>query len=409
MILEGHHQIRHHFYRIKYTELNEMYFFMAARSFGLSLVGIFIPIYLYLSGYGFRNILLYYILLYFFELVCEYPSASLLKKIGPKHLMVMSLPFLVFHFWQLLTLSTYNWSPLLLALPVGISLGLFWEAYHYDFSRTKCQKKASRETGMMEILVSTTGAIAPLIGGIIATKYGVGSLIVFVIVILLFGAVFLFKTGDNNFRKGKLDLGRIKIKDIWRDLLSYSGMGWEVVSDMQIWPLLLIIFIKGYENIGIVTSASLLVTVLVTYWIMKRGDKTGRVIYLRTGGFIGFIVGIARVFVENITAAFAVNISRSFSKSLQISPFSTEYYLHADEESRSEYIFYMESAVDIARVIYFSILLGLTYVFDYKIILLVGLVMGAIGALALTVMPPAKCEIDLAGAKIKVMPQPKRS
>jgi hypothetical protein len=408
MILEGHHQIKHHFYRMKYTELNEIYFFMSARSFALSLIGIFIPIYLFLSGYGFQNILIYYILLYFIEFVFEYPSALLLKKIGPKHLMVLSLPFLMFHFWQLLTLGTYHWSPWVLALPVGLSLGLFWEAYHYDFSRTKCQKKATKQTGTMEILVSITGAVAPFIGGIIATRLGVEYLIVFVIATLLVGSVFLFKTGDNNFRPGGIDIKKVKIKDIWRDLISYSGLGWETCSDMQIWPLLLIIFIKGYENIGIVTSASLLITVFVTFWIMKRADKTGRMVYLKTGGLISFIVGIVRVFVENITAAFAVNLSRSFSKSLQKSPFSSEYYLHADEESRSEYIFLMESTVDLARVLYFAILLGLTYFMDYKIVLVVGLLIGAVGALMVSVMPPARCEVDLSSAKVKIMPKPSK-
>ena len=58
--LGGHDLIKYHHFRVKLTELNEMYFIMSARSVALSMIGIFIPIYLYNLGFPLHIIFFYY-------------------------------------------------------------------------------------------------------------------------------------------------------------------------------------------------------------------------------------------------------------------------------------------------------------------------------------------------------------
>ena len=107
MIWGDNQLIRHHFFRFRFTELNEIYAFMSIRSFALALVTIFVPIYLYKEGFGFSNILLFYFYLYLFESIFEYLGASFIKIRGPKHAMILSLPFMIIHNWQLFSLSKY--------------------------------------------------------------------------------------------------------------------------------------------------------------------------------------------------------------------------------------------------------------------------------------------------------------
>jgi len=384
---------------------------MALRSFSLSMVTIFIPIYLYKIGFGFSNILLFYVFLYFFELILEYPAAMFVRRMGPKHSMVASLPFLIIHIWQLFTLSSYHWTPIVLALTISVSLALFWEGYHYDFSRSKHTAKATKEVGKLYIILTLAGASAPLIGGAIATFFSFQSVLFIIMVLLTLGSIVLFRTKDTNFRKGRLNFKNLSIKNISRDLLSYGGLGWETLSTMTIWPLFLFIIIGSYFKLGLLASLTIIVTIFTTYWVSLRADKNKRIHYIKTGGFLGAIIGMAQIFVETITQAFAINLGRSFAQSIFKPTYDSEYYLHADEQSRSEYIFLMESVVDLSRLIFYFLLFCLSFYFSMNTILIIGLIMGAIGSAFVPLMPPAKCEIcgPLRNKAIRVSRRPEKT
>lgn len=409
MSLELGHPIKHHLFRMKFTELNEIYWFMSVRSFALSLITIFVPIYLYKSNYGISNIFLYYLCLYFFEMIFEYIAARYIKIKGPKHSMILSLPFLVFHMWQLFSLDKIYWPPLALAIPLSFSLALFWEGYHYDFSRSKHTAKATKEIGGLYILLTIIGAAAPLLGGVIASFWGINVLLLAVIALLIFGSLILLKTKDNNFREGEFILKKVRLKNIKRQIISYAGLGWETVSAMQIWPLFLFFIVSSYVEIGFITSLTLVLTVFTAYWVSHRADRGKRTHFIKTGSFLNAAIGIVQVFVETITQAFAVNTGRSLAQSIYKSPFDSEYYLHADEESRSEYIYVMETSVDIARLLFYLIMFVLSFYLPLRPVLIIGLLLGALGSLLVPLMPPAKCEIcgPIQNKNIKITPRPK--
>jgi MFS family permease len=404
MTLGSGRSIKHHLFRLKYTELNEIYWFMALRSFAISLVAIFIPVYLYKIDYGISNIFLYYLALYFFEFIFEYIAARYMKLKGPKHSMILSLPFMILFICLLFSIEAHHWAPVILALPLSLSLSLFWEGYHYDFSRSKHTARATKEIGKVYILLTIIGATAPLIGGILATYFGINILLLIVIALLSIGSIILFKTKDNNFRKGSLNLTKVDLSHINKHILSYVGLGWETVSAMQVWPLFVFLIVGSYSTLGLITSATLVVSVFVTYWVSHRADKGKRTDYIKTGGFLGAFVGILQVFVQTITQAFAVNLGRSFAQSIFKSSFDSEYYLHADEESRSEYIYLMESAVDLSRFLFYLVMYVMSLYFSLPVVLVTGLLMGAFGSLLVPFMPAAECEVcgEIKNKQIKV-------
>jgi MFS family permease len=396
--------ISHHFWRLKYTELNEIFAFMSLRSFALSLVSIFIPIYLYVSGYGFNGLATFYLVMFTVELIFEFPVAVFIKRFGPKHLIALSTPFLLTHFMMLLTIKNYNWPLWSLAFTGGLSLALYWQSYHYDFSRAKHRKKTSIEIGKLYITVAILGVLAPFVGGLIATKFGIEWVYGAVIIILTSGIGILFKTTDTNFRPGKLNFGNIKLGEISGDMIAYGGYMIEACASLQIWPLFLFLIVRSYEKVGLVTSTALLVTIITTYYVSKNSDRNGRMQYLRSGGFLSGIVSFLKIFVVSLPQAFGINIFKSFANSIQASPFVSEYYIHADEESRSEYIYLMESANDLSKIFLYGFLLVLLLFLPEDSVIIIGLLMGAIGAFVSMLMPPAKCEIcgQIENKKIKL-------
>jgi hypothetical protein len=89
-----HDQLFHnHFFS---NPLNQLYVSMAIRSFGISLVGLFIPVYLHVQlGYTLQQTLVYFISAgVFFALVTPL-VAMMTHKIGIKHVIALSVPFYI--------------------------------------------------------------------------------------------------------------------------------------------------------------------------------------------------------------------------------------------------------------------------------------------------------------------------
>ncbi|MEI6266440.1 MAG: hypothetical protein WCP14_00940 [bacterium] len=409
MSVSDHQNIQHQIFRIKYTELNEIFLVMALRSFVCGMITIFIPIYLYNIGYSLRDILFLFLIMFSVEFVFEYFSARLRTELGPKHAIAISFPFLIAHMWLLATIQTYNWPLWIPALFGGISLALYWQGYHYDFSKSKHKGQATRDVSKMYIILAVLGAIAPFVGSSVLTYLGFNVLYFIVIFALAFAFIPLVKQKEFN-TKGILKLKKLKPKDIILDMVSYGGSGVEATISLVIWPLFIYIILKSYQYLGIITSAALIVTIIVTYFVGRRVTNKNRHLYIRNSSFLDSLIYIMLIFVESFIQVASLNMARSLVSSLRSAPYVSEYYLHADERSRSEYIFYMESAIDFFKILMYAFLIILTFSFTDKEVLIAGLVIGAVGALAASLMPRAKCEMpvntqSLIAKKIKITPK----
>lgn len=407
MVQGGNRGFGHHLFRVKYTELNEIFAFMSLRSFALSLVALFIPIHLYRVGYDLRQIALFYALMFATEFFTEFLVVQGIRKFGPKAMITLSVPTLIIHLLLLLTLEQYNWPVVYLALTGGLSLATYWQSYHYDFSKSRHRKKTSTEIGRLYIVIAILGAIAPLVGGLVANSVGIGALYALVVTILFFSVTVLFKDSGKRHRQAKLNLEKVRWPKIYKDLLAYGGDMWEVCSSQHIWPLFLYLIVGSYTKVGGITSVALVITVLVIFFVSKRSDRGKRVDYLRLGGALNGMVAIIRTLVSTVPQAFGISLAKSFTSAAFASPFTSEYYLHADEESRAEYILVMEAANDVAKVIYYLVILSLTFFISTEKVLIVALVMGGVGALLSTLMPPAKCEVcgPIQDKSIRVVPR----
>jgi len=401
----NHQNIQHQMFRIRFTELNEIFAVMSLRSFVCSMIGIFIAIYLYTIGFSLRDIFIFHIVMFTTELIFEMVAAKLISARGPKHVLAISLPFLIGHFWLLSTVQTFGWPLWFPAILGGIHLALYWQAYNYDFSKSKHTNEATKDVSRLYIGLAVLGAIAPLVGGYISTKYGFGTLYTVVILLLFFVFLPLAKTSEKHIPKS-FSLRKIKIKPIIRDVVSYGGNGMEASASLVAWPLFVFMIVGTTEKVGLITSAALLITIVVTFVVGKRVNNTNRHKYIKTGSLMDGVIYACLVFVNTFTQVLSLDFARSLVSSLRSAPFVSEYYLHADEQNRAEYIYIMESAIDLFKIVQYVILFALSFWLAIKGLLVVGLLMGAVGSLLTAFMPRAKCELPFCqDNKIKLIPK----
>ena len=89
---QGH---KHH---ILNRELSELFATVSIRGFAVSLIAIFIPIYLLEIGYSLSMTLLFFVVTNVFHFLGIYPAALIISKKGVKHTIFYSMPFLILFF-----------------------------------------------------------------------------------------------------------------------------------------------------------------------------------------------------------------------------------------------------------------------------------------------------------------------
>lgn len=353
-----HHLASHH---LHYTAINEVYLSRAARAFGLSIIGIFIPIYLYNLGYGLASIAAFFIIANFVRLLVTPLAAYLLSRFGAKHLMAFGQLWAII-FVALLLFAERNTGLLVLtALVWGIDLGIFWLAHHHNLSYVRTLGRTSRQIGVVFMLFSIAHALGPLVGGVVATQFGIQYTLWLAIGFLLAASyVFLRTPGDAP-----------PVQFTWRDafrgwkhmrphMTANGANGFQGEAALNMWPLFIFLFLGTYQMVGVAVSASLMVSLIIIYLVSRRGDQGRNWQQLRTGSKSSALVHLVRPFVQTLGAAASVNVIHEIASHLYKIPFLSYYYEHASNSAdRLGYILKLEMAVCLGSIASWAMLLGL--------------------------------------------------
>jgi len=377
--------LHHHIYRLKFTELNEIYFSMSLRTLAFSLIGIFVPIYLYTLGFLIQNILLFFVIYYAFMAPSEYFSGKLVAQYGAKHIISASYLFYIASFILLLSLPKFLYLLYPTAVIMAIASSLFWVAYHADFSKAKHTNHIGRELSKLYISLAAVSAFAPLLGGYIASRWGIQYVLGLVIFILILAIFPLFRTKEIT-KKRPLNFKNLSFKKIWKDLVSYAGLAVADMSNIVIWPFFIYLLTPDYKSTGFAITVGLVVSALVMLRVGKLVDHHKKHYLLKRGSFANAAISLLRILVKSYFHVLVVNILGGLAFTATRAPFVACYYIHADEEPRIEYIVVMEIATDILRLLVAIALLILSFFVALKVVLMVGLLFGALGSLLMGTM-----------------------
>lgn len=331
------------------------------RAFALSLAGIFIPIYLYKLGYSFTTIFFFYGILglvtAFFILV----SVKVFSKVGLKHCMLISIPFLIILFVLLYTLETFEWNPLLLSLAFGIHLAFFWVPYHIDFAKFSDRKQRGKEVGFSKIAASIFSALGPLAGGLILAFFGFHVLFIVVVLSLIGSIIPLFLTKEIP-QPFSFSLKKFFHRQKLKEVLGFIGHGAEMRLGWVVWPLFIFIFIlkEEYISLGAISSFALFSGMIFTFFIGKLSDTQKRKKILRIGAGGNAIVWVIKSF---IVTPFQVIIADVLYGATQVTmqvPFDSMSYDKARRRSLAGMILQREFYIHLGAFLMFMSLILFT-------------------------------------------------
>lgn len=346
---------------LKNKEMNEMYASYGIMNFATGLISIFVPIYLYKLGYSIPHILFFFFLSAVGFLLFLRVGIGAVSRFGVKHSMLLAVPFLIAYFIGLRFLPDYPFLFSVLPFFIALKMDLYNFAFHLNVVEHADRKTTGQQVALIQTSALIAGALAPLIGGIIAKNFSFDALFV-VSSVLLFAAILpLFMTHDT---KEPPHFGTKTIfKDFFKrnrfpSIVSFSGYAIESWVGSIIWPIFLSLILAGVESVGAIFSITMIITVIALYVSGSRTDTRDKRALLKTNTFFHSVGWVGRLFVNNFLVASLVDAYKNLAFQSLWVPWSSYCYDIARKTDYFRFIVEREVTFNTARVIFIPLLIA---------------------------------------------------
>ncbi len=290
------HQLRH----LK-NELSEIYLNQIIRKIAISLIGIFVPVYLFSLGFPIQVSLIFMFFEYLGIGLFSPLAGYLSSKFGIKHVIgASSLLYLIYFYGlALVDVSTSLYSIYGLSLFFGFANSLYWIGIHSDFVKHSNKLHEGSDSGKLIGLPEIAGVIAPFIGGFVLAYLGYLSLSVIVIFLTILSIVPLFFTPDSK-KPFKMKISNLKIFAEKSLCPTYFLWGAAHVFLAVFWPLFIFFSIRDFTQLGITTTIAGAGSAFLILFIGNLSDRYNRSKIIKMGALLSALVWFHRIFITNV-------------------------------------------------------------------------------------------------------------
>jgi MFS family permease len=272
------------------------------RALAISLISVFIPVYLYSTLNSSIAEIIYFYILYFLIILLASPfSAHLISKIGFKHTIFVSSIFYIVSFTLLDLIKKINTLPMFLstAIAFGLASSLYWIAFHVDFAKYTKKKYRGTQIALWKIFAALVAIIGPVLAGLILDLYSFNVLYLIGIGLLILSAVPLFFSRDQHI-KSHFSYSYIFQKENLKEGIIFGVAGAKLLTQVMLWPFFIYLIILEYLKFGS-TIAVISILALLSYIVIgKLSDKVSSSKLLRTGALLHLLASLFLGFVQTI-------------------------------------------------------------------------------------------------------------
>lgn len=365
---------RHYWRTVSFSEIAELYASRTLRVFALSMVNVFVAIYLYQNGYSLTFIAFTFAGYYVFRAAISYPFAYLIARIGPKHATLLSNFLFIPALLLLITLPEYG----LIAIAGFVffqasSLSLYDMAYLIDFSKVKHDERAGKELGYMHILEQIARGSSPFIGGFIAYWFGPQVTLYVAVFIFLIAAMPLFFTPEPVKTHQHITFHGIPWRKIRRPLVAYAADGYDTIACSLLWSLFIALAVFGvnssntiYAQLGVLASLTMIAGIAAAKIFGSVIDRHRGNALLKISAIGNALIYLVRPLVITPLGVLLVNVFNQFTTTGYILPFTKGMFALADDLPgyRIAYMTLMNAAASMGAMIVCLIVGVLSLVLD---------------------------------------------
>ncbi len=322
----------------------EIKLFYASNSFfnfASSIIGIFIPIYLFEKGYSLSAIILFFVLVQLSRLIFLPISAWLSSVIGAKKMIGFSFIASIIFYLTLDKIDSLSNGFYLSALIYGAVIAFYILPFLVHLSKMSPNNNRGKILGKLNIYSAVAGASGPILGGIIISSYGFSAGFVAVILFIIPAILLLLLTPEIS-KIRKINFGLINIKKIYPDLIANGFLNFQIYLGYMVWSIFIFLIVLEYDKVGLIQTISLFVSIIVFYILGILVDKFNRKKVLMWGSLISVFTDLIRVFASSFASVLLLNTSSvAFEKAKRMA-WDVKIQEHMDKEPRTEYVCFFE-------------------------------------------------------------------
>ncbi len=287
-------------------QVRELFFSTTLVNFGLALVLLWEPVYLYQIHYPLQKIILFYLLTYAGYMVTMPLGAKFAKRYGYEPSIFIGSCLFAFYYLGLYLIKDYPILFYIVPFIFTLQKTFYWPAYHANFARFSQEKEEGREIGMITVVISLVYIVGPALAGLIIKEFGYATLFIFASVIFFASNIPTMITKEV-FKPESFSYGivykKILSKINRKSLVAYLGFGEEFIV-LAIWPIFISLIITNVFDMGVVVALATLVTTVLTLYIGKLSDRGQEHRILSLSSAFYSLSWFIRIFVVNATGVF---------------------------------------------------------------------------------------------------------
>ena len=347
-------------------EIRELFASTLILNFGLALIFIFEPIYLFRLGYSLQQIMLFWVMVYFFYVLWIPLGAKVSEKFGYEHTMFYGTFFWILLYLGLYLIEAHSIFFYITPLFYAAQKSLYWPAYHANFSKYSDDSEEGREIGMLSILTSLTFIIGPVIGGFILHQWGFHILFIIVAIIFLLSNVPMLLTKER-FVSEPVDYEysykKLFEKKNRKKFFAYLGFGEEILV-VVVWPIFISLFIEDMLSIGGLVAITTFITMIATLIIGRLSDKINKRTILRGGAIFYSISWFLRMVIQGQWGVFLVDGMSRISKNTVSVPLTAITYENAKSHKVMSQVLVFELSLAIGKLLTCVLVFALLSIFS---------------------------------------------
>ena len=367
----------------------ELHIFFSAHflyGLGVSILQVFVSVYLFEQGIALAWVLGYFAILNLSRFVFVPFTGILASRWGAKKTLIVGYILQALAFMAVPFVKQVDGVFVLAAALYGAGFALY-VSYHIHFSKITQQLKRGKPMGYINVLSSATSIIGPAIGGYFIKQAGVLGTAVWTFVLIVGAALVLLRTPEaSHIRPFQWRSMPSMLRRIWPDLVGNGFFNFQFITAGAVWPLFIFLIIPSYFSLGLIQAASAFAGMIAFHASGTLTDKFRNKALLLWSSVVYALVAGARVLAYNIPTVSAANIASSASGSFQLIPWSTLFYKHMDEEHRAEYCVLFEMGAALISAIGIGALAALAALLPMHQALVVAIVVSGAAGLAINVV-----------------------
>ena len=296
------------------------------------MVGLFLPVYLFLQlGESINAVILFYLIGFFLFCVTVTFGAKAMSVIGMKRSVILGIIFLAAFYTAMLVFQDHVWWFVSAALLSQLLFrDFFWIPYHTELAELTDRKHRGSQISVLMALTEVMSVIGPILAGWLVMTNNFEMYFAIVVLLTLAAAVPVLRLPvvKETFSWGYWQTWRHVFKKKNHSMVSaFFADGAQSIVGVVIWPLFIYQILEGdFLEMGIIGSLVVVVTIVLRLAAGHLTDHMKKARMIHAGSVLFSLGWVLKAFAATAMHIFLASAFHNFAAILVRTPFDTLVY-----------------------------------------------------------------------------------